>query len=79
MTDVTINGQTVDSIDAAGNYFGFVTITAGTQSYEVIATNIFGGTATTAIAIGVAITFGFGEKRCRKNLPLSARDFRNGR
>ena len=22
--------------------------------------------------IGVAITFGFGEKRCRKNLPLAA-------
>ena len=28
--------------------------------------------------VGVAITFGFGEKRCRKNLPLCDAGYRDG-
>ena len=29
--------------------------------------------------VGIAITFGFGGKRCRKNLPLVATDFSDGK
>ena len=33
---------------------------------------LFGNVIPFGKLIGVAITFGFGKKRCRKNLPLSA-------
>ena len=57
IASVTINGQTVQSLDAAGNYFGFVTIDAGVQAYEVVATDILGGIAMAAIALeGIAGT-----------------------
>ena len=51
VVSVTINGQLVDALDASGNYFGLVDVTNGLQAVEVVATDVFGNTATATIQI----------------------------
>ena len=48
---VSINGRRVDSIDPAGNYFASVTPAEGTQSYEIVAIDQYGQSATTSLTL----------------------------
>ncbi len=51
IVNVTVNGEPVGSLDSAGNYFALVTANNGTQTFEVIATDLFGNTATDSVTI----------------------------
>jgi len=48
---VTVNGRPVEALDAAGNFFDPLEIRVGRNLFEVVATDIFGQSATNIIAI----------------------------
>lgn len=56
---VTVNGQPVDVLDAAGDFFTQVTLPEGSTTYTFVATDAFGDTASTTITLtGVTSTVG---------------------
>ena len=51
VVDVTLDGQSIDSFDAAGNFFAPVTLLAGANSFEFTATDAQGRVATTTLTL----------------------------
>jgi RHS repeat-associated protein len=57
---VTINGHSVDSLDAAGNFFATVQIAAGANSFTVAAIDSLGQTGHATLSlVGIAASTGF--------------------
>ena len=51
VVDVRVNGQAVEALDAAGNFFSTVQVRPGQNTFEVVATDAFNQSTTNSITV----------------------------